>query len=120
MQFSGQSISSIGHAHSLTECALDKVKCRVFDFGGTRNERNKWMSAFESVDVVLMASLSCFDRVMFEDHDKNWMQDQLQLLKQICESEWLVDTQIVLLLSKVDLLSHKLGKRLRESPRKEV
>ena len=40
----------------------------MFDVGGQRNERRKWIHCFDHVDaVVFVAALSEFDQVLYED-----------------------------------------------------
>lgn len=41
---------------------------RVFDVGGQRSERKKWIHCFEDVNsIIFIAALSEYDEVLFED-----------------------------------------------------
>lgn len=43
---------------------------RMFDVGGQRSERRKWIHCFGDVKAVLfVAALSCYDMYLFEDPD---------------------------------------------------
>jgi len=81
----------------------------MFDVGGQRNERRKWIHCFDNVNaVVFVASLSEFDQVLFEDETKNRLDEALELFQQISNSKWFADTSIVLFLNKKDLFEKKL------------
>ncbi|EPB78420.1 g-protein alpha subunit, partial [Ancylostoma ceylanicum] len=42
--------------------------CRVFDVGGQRSERKKWIHCFEDVNaIIFIAAISEYDQVLFED-----------------------------------------------------
>ncbi|KAB2627797.1 guanine nucleotide-binding protein alpha-1 subunit [Pyrus ussuriensis x Pyrus communis] len=62
---------------------------RLFDVGGQRNERRKWIHLFEGVTAVIFcAALSEYDQTLFEDESKNRMMETKELfewvLKQPC------------------------------------
>ena len=81
----------------------------VFDVGGQKSERKKWIHCFELVTaVIFVASLSCYDEVMFEDEEKNSMVDSIELFEQICNNEWFKDTAMILFLNKKDLFAEKI------------
>eukprot|EP01084_Bolivina_argentea_P168311 291920_1 len=59
---------------------IDENTFHVFDVGGQKSERKKWIHCFENVTaVIFIVSLSCYDEVMFEDEDMNCMVDSLDL-----------------------------------------
>jgi GTPase SAR1 family protein len=81
----------------------------IFDVGGQQSERKKWIHCFENVTaVIFVASLSCYDELMFEDDTINCMVDSLQLFKEICNLQWFVTTPIILFLNKKDLFENKI------------
>lgn len=83
----------------------------MFDVGGQRNERRKWIHCFDHVTaLVFVASLSEYDQVLFEDADKNRLDEALDLFKQIVNSKWFKNTAIILFLNKKDLFEMKLAK----------
>ncbi|KAJ0029912.1 hypothetical protein Pint_13651 [Pistacia integerrima] len=62
---------------------------RLFDVGGQRNERRKWIHLFEGVTAVIFcAAISEYDQTLFEDEQKNRMMETKELfdwvLKQPC------------------------------------
>ncbi|XWS70172.1 hypothetical protein CRYUN_Cryun03dG0025900 [Craigia yunnanensis] len=62
---------------------------RLFDVGGQRNERRKWIHLFEGVTAVIFcAAISEYDQTLFEDEQKNRMLETKELfdwiLKQPC------------------------------------
>jgi hypothetical protein len=69
---------------------------RIFDVGGQRSERKKWIHCFEGVTAVLfLVSLSGFDSCLVEDKDANQMQEALMLFDSICNSKWFLRTAMV-------------------------
>ena len=81
----------------------------VFDVGGQKSERKKWIHCFEMVTaVIFVASLSCYDEVMFEDEEKNSMVDSMELFGTICNNEYFKETAMILFLNKKDLFSEKI------------
>lgn len=41
---------------------------RVFDVGGQRSERRKWIHCFDNVEsIIFIAAISEYDQVLFED-----------------------------------------------------
>ncbi|KDR70664.1 hypothetical protein GALMADRAFT_127555 [Galerina marginata CBS 339.88] len=82
---------------------------RVFDVGGQRSERKKWINCFEDVTaMVFVVSLSEYDQMLREDESVNRMQEALTLFDSICNSKWFVGSSIILFLNKIDLFADKL------------
>jgi guanine nucleotide-binding protein subunit alpha, other len=47
---------------------LGTLKYRMFDVGGQRSERKKWIHVFDNVQVVLfLAAISGYDQALVED-----------------------------------------------------
>ena len=84
----------------------------MFDVGGQRNERRKWIHCFDNVDaVVFVAALSEFDQVLFEDETMNRLDEALDLFAQIVNSKWFKETSMILFLNKKDLFEKKLKEK---------
>jgi len=84
---------------------------KLFDVGGQRSERKKWIHCFENVTaLVFLVSLSEYDQMLYEDESVNRMQEALTLFDSICNSRWFVKTSIILFLNKIDLFAEKLPK----------
>jgi guanine nucleotide-binding protein G(i) subunit alpha len=70
----------------------------MFDVGGQRSERKKWIHCFENVTaIVFLVAISEYDQSI------NRMQEALVLFDSICNSRWFVRTSIILFLNKVRL-----------------
>ncbi|KAK8581890.1 hypothetical protein V6N13_144885 [Hibiscus sabdariffa] len=102
---------------------------RLFDVGGQRNERRKWIHLFEGVTAVIFcAAISEYDQTLFEDEQKNRMVETKQLfdwvLKQPCfevlfrlymlpvylikPGSFLQKTSFMLFLNKFDIFEKKV------------
>ncbi|ETO10024.1 Guanine nucleotide-binding protein alpha-3 subunit, partial [Reticulomyxa filosa] len=59
----------------------------LFDVGGQRSERSKWIHCFDSVDAVLfVAGLNCYDQNLFEDEQINAMDESIRLFNEVINS----------------------------------
>ncbi|KAJ7854002.1 heterotrimeric G-protein alpha subunit, GPA1-like protein [Mycena leptocephala] len=95
----------------ITETAFQvgELTYKLFDVGGQRSERKKWIHCFENVTaLVFLVSLSEYDQMLYEDENVNRMQEALTLFDSICNSRWFVKTSIILFLNKIDLFAEKL------------
>jgi len=93
------------------EFEIDHNKFKMFDVGGQRNERKKWIHCFENVTAVLfVAAISEYDQVLYEDENTNRITEALNLFEEICNSRWFHDTSMILFLNKRDLFSEKIVK----------
>lgn len=82
---------------------------RVFDVGGQRSERKKWIHCFEDVTaIIFIVALSEYDQVLVEDETTNRMHESLRLFDSICNNKWFVNTSIILFLNKKDLFAEKI------------
>ncbi|KAI9228044.1 MAG: putative Gpa2-guanine nucleotide-binding protein alpha-2 subunit [Piptocephalis tieghemiana] len=83
---------------------------RMFDVGGQRSERKKWIHCFEDVTALLfLVAISGYDQVLVEDHDTNQMHEALMLFDSICNSQWFLNTSVILFLNKLDLFKIKVA-----------
>jgi len=81
----------------------------MFDVGGQRSERKKWIHCFENVTTILfLVAISEYDQLLFEDETVNRMQEALTLFDSICNSRWFIKTSIILFLNKMDRFKEKL------------
>eukprot|EP01083_Nonionella_stella_P314092 1130234_1 len=84
----------------------------IVDVGGQISERRKWIRWFDAVTaVIFVASLSCYDEVLFEDYSVNSMVDQLELFDKICNHDAFSETGFILFLNKKDLFKDKIKDR---------
>lgn len=69
--------SSLASSLSVSLCLLcryviDGTIFEMYDVGGQRNERKKWIHCFDSVTaIIFVAALSEYDQVLFEDASTN-------------------------------------------------
>ncbi|KAI1728039.1 g-protein alpha subunit domain-containing protein [Ditylenchus destructor] len=82
---------------------------RVFDVGGQRSERRKWIHCFDNVEsIIFITAISEYDQVLFEDETTNRMIESMQLFSSICNSSWFLNTAMILFLNKKDLFLEKI------------
>merc|ERR1712154_106416 len=63
-----------------TSFEIEGNNFKMFDVGGQRNERKKWIHCFENVScVVFVAAISEYDQVLFEDDSTNRVTEALNL-----------------------------------------
>ncbi|KAF9117041.1 hypothetical protein BGX27_005591 [Mortierella sp. AM989] len=97
----------------------DILRCRVkstgitettmFDVGGQRSERKKWIHCFEGVTAVLfLVAISGYDQCLVEDKDANQMEEAMMLFDQICNSQWFIDTAMIMFMNKTDIFREKI------------
>jgi guanine nucleotide-binding protein G(i) subunit alpha len=92
-----------------TTFIIQDLTYRMFDVGGQRSERKKWIHCFENVTTILfLVAISEYDQLLFEDETVNRMQEALTLFDSICNSRWFVKTSIILFLNKIDRFKEKL------------
>uniref|UniRef100_A0A914VDT9 Cholesterol 7-desaturase n=1 Tax=Plectus sambesii TaxID=2011161 RepID=A0A914VDT9_9BILA len=82
---------------------------RVFDVGGQRSERRKWIHLFDDVNaIIFISAVSEYDQVLAEDLKTNRLLESIDLFAQICNSKWFIKASVVLFLNKTDLFAEKL------------
>jgi len=92
-----------------TVFVIGELRYRMFDVGGQRSERKKWIHCFENVTaIVFLVALSEYDQMLHEDDSVNRMQEALNLFDSICNSRWFIKTSIILFLNKIDLFKQKV------------
>jgi guanine nucleotide-binding protein G(i) subunit alpha len=92
-----------------TTFIIGELTYRMFDVGGQRSERKKWIHCFENVTTILfLVAISEYDQLLFEDETVNRMQEALTLFDSICNSRWFIKTSIILFLNKIDRFKEKL------------
>jgi len=100
-------VATSGVTHS--KFAYRQSTFALYDVGGQRSERKKWIHCFEGVTAILfIASLSEYDQLMKEDETRNRLDDSLALFEAIVNLPWFKDTSIILFLNKEDLFREKI------------
>jgi len=91
------------------EFEIGKNIFKMFDVGGQRSERKKWIHCFENVTAVLFVSaISEYDQVLFEDNVTNRLDESLKLFDEVCNSTYLKNVAFILFLNKEDLFRDKI------------
>lgn len=100
----------------------------MFDVGGQRSERKKWIHCFESVtSIIFCTALSEYDQVLLEESRQvcqaslivlasrllhpafqNRMIESLILFESVINSRWFLRTSIILFLNKIDVFKQKI------------
>lgn len=89
--------------------SFKNLNFKLFDVGGQRSERKKWIHCFEDVTAIIFCvAMSEYDQVLHEDETTNRMQESLKLFDSICNNKWFLDTSIILFLNKKDLFEEKI------------
>ncbi|KTG05364.1 hypothetical protein cypCar_00010577 [Cyprinus carpio] len=100
-----------------TQFEVKHLVFRLYDVGGQRTERRKWMSCFQDVRAVLfVVSLSGYDMTLVEDPSMNRLQESLKLFSSICNNVFFRSTSMILFMNKIDLFQEKIlhsGRHLR-------
>lgn len=88
---------------------LEGSQFAIYDVGGQRNERKKWIHCFEAVTAVLfVCGASGYDQVLFEDERTNRLEEAINLFDETCNLKYFVDTSMILFLNKRDIFQEKL------------
>ncbi|KAF5898684.1 guanine nucleotide-binding protein G(o) subunit alpha, partial [Clarias magur] len=94
-----------------THFSFKNLNFRLFDVGGQRSERKKWIHCFEGVTAIIFCvAMSGYDQMLHEDETTNRMHESLMLFDSICNNKFFVDTSIILFLNKKDLFGEKIKK----------
>lgn len=92
-----------------TKFEVDKVRFHMFDVGGQRDERRKWIQCFNDVTaIIFVCASSSYNMVLWEDPTQNRLKESLTLFKGIWNNRWLKTISVILFLNKQDLLSEKI------------
>ncbi|KAB8337020.1 hypothetical protein FH972_021324 [Carpinus fangiana] len=92
-----------------TRFTMGSLSIHMFDVGGQRSERKKWIHCFENVtSIIFCVALSEYDQVLLEEASQNRMMESLVLFDSVVNSRWFMRTSIILFLNKVDLFKKKL------------
>ena len=94
-----------------TRFMIKETSIHMFDVGGQRSERKKWIHCFEAVkSIIFCVSLSEYDQVLLEESRQNRMLESLVLFESVVNSRWFLRTTIILFLNKIDVFRQKIKK----------
>lgn len=94
-----------------TAFQIDGMDFKMYDVGGQRGERKKWIHCFDDVTAIMfIASLSEYNQVLAEDRTRNRLVESLDLFEGIANLPWFEKASIILFLNKKDLFAEKVVK----------
>ncbi|KAF8878348.1 G-protein alpha subunit [Mucidula mucida] len=96
-----------------TRFMMGNLEIHMFDVGGQRSERRKWIHCFESVtSIIFCMALSEYSQVLLPAEDpsqtQNRLTESLVLFSSVVNSRWFLRTSIVLFLNKKDVFKEKI------------
>ncbi len=117
---------------------MGQLSIHLFDVGGQRSERKKWIHCFEAVtSIIFCVALSEYDQVLLEESTQNRMAESLVLFESVVNSResgvdacfavawktstnltmwlrllpgWFARTSVILFLNKIDVFKNKIVK----------
>ncbi|KAL7535693.1 hypothetical protein ACHAXR_012397 [Thalassiosira sp. AJA248-18] len=88
---------------------IDGIDFEMYDVGGQRSERRKWIDCFDQVTaVIFVAALSEYDQTLAEAKRTNRMVEALELFRSVCNNRAFSNTSIMLFLNKKDIFAEKI------------
>lgn len=92
-----------------TKFEVDRVNFHMFDVGGQRDERRKWIQVFNDVTaIIFVVACSSYNMVLREESSTNRLREALTLFETIWNNRWLRQISVILFLNKQDLLYEKI------------
>ncbi|KAM8822116.1 guanine nucleotide-binding protein G(olf) subunit alpha-like isoform 5-T7 [Synchiropus picturatus] len=114
-----------------TRFQVDKVNFHMFDVGGQRDERRKWIQCFNGerpgrtwpqerethellprcadvTAIIFVAASSSYNMVIREDNSTNRLRESLDLFRSIWTNRFLKTISVILFLNKQDVLADKI------------
>jgi len=83
----------------------------IYDVGGQRNERRKWVHFFDHVaGIMYVAALSSYNQTLWEDARINRLIESLALFKGVINMEGLERAHVILFLNKSDIFAQRIQK----------
>ena len=89
---------------------INENRFRVIDFGGTKVERRKrpWNNFGKTDGFIFIASLSCYNEVLWEDDLINAMDDTLHFFEERINDRIWKEIPFILFLNKSDIFKEKI------------
>jgi len=88
---------------------IDGIEFEMYDVGGQRSERRKWIDCFDQVTaVIFVVALSEYDQTLAEAKRTNRMVEALALFRHVCNNRAFDNTTIMLFMNKMDIFREKI------------
>ena len=92
-----------------TKFTIDPLSINLYDVGGQRSERKKWIHCFEGVtSVIFVIGLTEYNQVLLEDPSVNRLSESIQLFDSVVNSRWFLRSSIIFFMNKTDLFKERL------------
>ncbi|KAI9686854.1 MAG: guanine nucleotide-binding protein subunit alpha [Bathelium mastoideum] len=89
---------------------FEAMPCMIFDVGGERSERRKWIHCYDNVDVVIFTiDAIALNKNLYEDEECNSMQEQLVLFNSIAKSRTFTTANFIVVFTRLDKLEDCLN-----------
>merc|ERR1712241_319921 len=89
-----------------------EIQFRMFDVGGQRSERKKWIHCFDNVTAVLfVVSIAEYDQVLEEDGITNRMMESMELFENIVNNTYFKKKSFIVFFNKKDLFEKKIQEK---------
>lgn len=93
------------------ELGRKQTQFRVVDVGGQRSERRKWLSCFETVDLVcFFVSLAEYNQTLAEDPSVRRLDETMALFREVLDARALRELPFVIYFTKPDLFEQKIDR----------
>ena len=94
------------------EFSYRKVRFHMYDVGGQRSERKKWIHCFDNVTAILFViSVAEYDQMLEEDHTVSRMTESLSLFENIINNDYFKQKPIITFFNKKDLFEEKIKRK---------
>ena len=92
-----------------TQFFVKQVNFHIFDVGGQRDQRKKWIQCFNQVTaIIFVVDISSFNMTIREDGKVNRLIESLESFRQIWINRYLYHISIILFLNKYDIFVDKI------------
>ena len=94
---------------NMIEFTFKKIQFRMFDVGGHRSERKKWIHCFDNVTAILfVVSIAEYDQLLDEDQNVNRMKESMKLFEDIVNNQFFKKKSFICFFNKKDLFERKI------------
>ncbi|XP_060521386.1 guanine nucleotide-binding protein G(f) subunit alpha isoform X2 [Cylas formicarius] len=96
-------------------CRGGNAKFWMYDVGGQRGHRKRWIQAFDGIQAILfLMAASDFDQNLRECESKNRLKESFDLFKDVYQNRFVRDAGLIVFLNKQDLLKRKIIEQNRK------
>lgn len=82
---------------------------RMFDVGGQRDQRSKWIRVFEGIQAILFMMSCCdYDQMLREDPTVNRFAEALRVFGDVWHNRYLCSAGVIVFLNKQDIMEEKI------------